>query len=67
VLTLLAEGLPNAGIARRLFISPKTVDHHISSMLTKLNARSRNRSGLNRPPVAPPLVARQRLTDYLII
>jgi predicted ATPase/DNA-binding CsgD family transcriptional regulator len=41
VLTLLAEGLPNAGIARRLFLSPKTVDHHISAVLTKLNARSR--------------------------
>ncbi len=41
VLTLVAEGLPNAGIARRLFLSPKTVDHHISAVLTKLNARSR--------------------------
>jgi ATP/maltotriose-dependent transcriptional regulator MalT len=41
VLALLAEGLPNAGIAGRLFLSPKTVDHHISAVLAKLSVRSR--------------------------
>jgi len=41
VLTLLAEGLANARIASRLFLSPKTVDHHISAVLTKLNVHSR--------------------------
>lgn len=41
VLELLAEGLTNADIARRLFVSPKTVDHHVSAVLTKLDVSSR--------------------------
>lgn len=41
VLALMAEGLSNAELANRLFISPKTVDHHISAILTKLQANSR--------------------------
>ena len=42
VLRLVAEGLRNAEIAKRLFVSAKTVDHHVSSMLGKLGARSRS-------------------------
>ena len=41
VLPLLKEGLRNREIAERLFISPKTVDHHISSILFKLDVTSR--------------------------
>jgi DNA-binding CsgD family transcriptional regulator len=41
VLKLLTEGLSNAQIANQLFISQKTVDHHISAILGKLNTRSR--------------------------
>ncbi|HEX5995084.1 MAG TPA: AAA family ATPase [Jiangellales bacterium] len=41
VLGMLAEGLSNAQLASRLFISPKTVDHHVSAILTKLQASSR--------------------------
>jgi DNA-binding CsgD family transcriptional regulator/tetratricopeptide (TPR) repeat protein len=41
VLKLIAEGLRNAAIARRLFISTKTVDHHVSSALSKLGASNR--------------------------
>jgi DNA-binding CsgD family transcriptional regulator len=41
VLALLAQGLSNADIAARLVISPKTVDHHVSAILTKLAVRSR--------------------------
>jgi DNA-binding CsgD family transcriptional regulator len=41
ILNLLAEGLRNTEIAARLFVSPKTVDHHVSSILAKLGVRTR--------------------------
>lgn len=41
VLALLDEGLTNAELAERLFISPKTADHHVSAILTKLRVGSR--------------------------
>jgi len=41
VLQLLKEGLQNKEIADKLFISPKTVDHHISSIFHKLEVNSR--------------------------
>jgi DNA-binding CsgD family transcriptional regulator len=41
VLALVAEGLRNAEIAQRLFLSGKTVDHHVSAILRKLGARTR--------------------------
>ncbi len=41
VLALLKEGLQNKEIGSRLFISAKTVDHHISSVLFKLEVNSR--------------------------
>jgi NarL family two-component system response regulator YdfI len=41
VLGMLAEGLGNKAIARRLNISEHTVKFHVSSIFTKLNARSR--------------------------
>src|SRR5262249_35501857 len=41
VLQLLAEGLSNGEIARRLSISPKTVDHQVSAILAKLGVHSR--------------------------
>ncbi|MGK9166079.1 AAA family ATPase [Inquilinus limosus] len=41
VLQLLAEGMGNRDIAHRLVRSPRTVEHHVSSVLGKLNASSR--------------------------
>jgi DNA-binding CsgD family transcriptional regulator len=41
VLRLLKEGMKNKEIAAKLFISPKTVDHHISALLLKLDVESR--------------------------
>lgn len=41
VLGMIAEGLGNKSIARRLHISEHTVKFHISSIFTKLNAKSR--------------------------
>jgi DNA-binding CsgD family transcriptional regulator/tetratricopeptide (TPR) repeat protein len=41
VLELVAQGFTNADIAERLFVSPKTVDHHVSALLMKLEVSSR--------------------------
>jgi DNA-binding CsgD family transcriptional regulator len=45
VLGLLTEGLRNADIADRLVLSPRTVDHHVSSILRKLDIKTRAQAG----------------------
>jgi NarL family two-component system response regulator LiaR len=46
VLELIAKGKTNSDIAHALFISVRTVKFHVSSILTKLNARNRTEAAL---------------------
>ncbi|GAA5211454.1 AAA family ATPase [Microbacterium kyungheense] len=41
VARLVARGLTNAELAQQLYISPKTADHHVSAVLSKLGLASR--------------------------
>jgi DNA-binding CsgD family transcriptional regulator len=45
VLAFLAEGLRNKEIAERLFLSKRTVDHHVSAVLRKLSVSTRAQAG----------------------
>jgi DNA-binding NarL/FixJ family response regulator len=45
VLSLVAEGLRNADVAKQLFLSEKTVGHHVSAILRKLDVRTRGEAG----------------------
>ncbi|MFI5050950.1 MAG: LuxR C-terminal-related transcriptional regulator, partial [Gaiellales bacterium] len=46
VLALVADGLSNAEIALRLHVSTRTVDHHVSNILRKLEVPSRARASI---------------------
>jgi DNA-binding CsgD family transcriptional regulator len=49
VLTLVAQGLGNAQIADRLFLSPRTVETHVANLLAKLGASGRAQLGQHLP------------------
>jgi DNA-binding CsgD family transcriptional regulator/tetratricopeptide (TPR) repeat protein len=44
VLALIADGMRNSDIAGRLFVSEKTVGHHVSSILRKLGVQTRGQA-----------------------
>jgi DNA-binding NarL/FixJ family response regulator len=44
VLSLLVEGFSNRDIGERLYLSPRTVDHHVSALLRKLEVGTRARA-----------------------
>ena len=46
ILRLVAEGLTNPQIAQRLVISPKTAEHHVGSILRKLQLASRSEAAV---------------------
>lgn len=45
ILSLLARGMRNREMAQTLFLSEKTIDHHVSTILRKLGVRSRTEAG----------------------
>ena len=60
VLALVAQDLSNAAIARRLYLSQKTVDHHASAILMKLNIGSRREAAGAARKLGIELVERKR-------
>jgi DNA-binding NarL/FixJ family response regulator len=45
VVGLLVQGMTNAEIAQRMVVSVRTVDHHVTAILTKLGVSSRREVG----------------------
>jgi len=54
VLLLLAEGLTNKEIARKLDVSEWTVRHHVSSILERLEVSNRGRAAIFARKLGPP-------------
>ena len=59
VLTLLGEGITNAEVAARLYISTKTAEHHVGNVLAKLHLRGRAEAAAFAQRHAADIVARE--------
>lgn len=59
VLDLIAAGLRNSEIAARLFLSEKTVDHHVSAILRKLGVSSRLKAAAEATRLGIPTNSRR--------
>ena len=53
VLALLSQGLPDREISRQLFISERTVHHHVSAVLGKIGVSSRTAAAREAARIGP--------------
>ena len=67
ILGMLRADLTNAEIAERLFISPKTVDHHVSAVLGKLGVQSRKAAAAHAAQLGIAIPASQGNSTTLSI
>jgi DNA-binding NarL/FixJ family response regulator len=65
VLALLVDGATNLAIASKLNRSRRTVEHHVSAILTKLSVHSRIEAGLLASTLPKPLSARRPRTPKI--
>jgi DNA-binding CsgD family transcriptional regulator/tetratricopeptide (TPR) repeat protein len=55
ILMLVSQGMRNSAIAKRLFVSTRTVDRHVSAILSKLGVQSRGEAAAmaSKAPAVP--------------
>ena len=66
VLALVTQNLSNAAIARRLYLSAKTVEHHASAILMKLGIASRREAADAARRLGIELIVPKRCVGYAV-